>query len=188
MLAFDTDTANMEDATVNITRYPEEFGCYRYKLRIEGIDLSGKDDRGEVAFIMFNTATTNEERDLETGSQTRNRCIKVASDEGYGTLTEVNLFAYRAPDRDALYKAVVEEGIDAVGPENDRVLRDAVTNADLLVVAWGNTNGNRRFDERAKKVAELLRSLNKQIYCLGKNSDGSSKHPARGPNRLQSWS
>ena len=39
---------------MNITRCPEEFGCYRYKLQIEGICLSGKDDRGQVVFVMFN--------------------------------------------------------------------------------------------------------------------------------------
>ena len=100
-----------------------------------------------------------EERDLGTGSPTRNRCIKIAKDEGYGTLTEVNLFAYIAPGRDALYQAVAEEEIDAVGPENDRVIRDAVTDADLVVVAWGNTNGNRRSYERVKGVAEFLRIL-----------------------------
>ena len=121
--------------TANITRCPEKFGCYRYKLRIEGICLSGKDDRGQVVFVMFNPAITSEERDLKTGSQTRQRCIKFAKDEGYGTLTEVNLFAYRAPDKDALYEAV-REGIDVVGPENERVVRAAVTGADLVVVAW----------------------------------------------------
>ena len=42
-----------------------------------------------------------------------------------------------------MYQAVAEEEIDAVGPENDRVIRDAVTDADLVVVAWGNTNKNR---------------------------------------------
>ena len=87
-----------------------------------------------------------------------------------------------------MYKAVAEEEIDAVGPENDRVMRDAVSDADLVVVAWGNTNGNRRSDERVKRVAEFLRSLHKQIYCLGKNRTGSPKSPARGPNRLQPWS
>ena len=131
------DSVNTEDVTVNTTRCPEEFGCYRYKLRVEGIDLSGKENRGEVVFIMFNPATTSEERDLETGSHTRGRCIKFAKDEGYGTLTEVNLFAYRAPCKTALQKAVTEEKVDAVGPENDRLMRDAVMGADMIVVAWG---------------------------------------------------
>ena len=67
---------------MNTTRCPEEFGCYRYKLRVEGIDLSGKENRGEVVFIMFNPATTSEERDLETRSHTRRRCITFAKDEG----------------------------------------------------------------------------------------------------------
>ena len=172
---------------MNITRCPEEFGCYRYKLQIEGICLSGKDDRGQVVFVMFNPATTSEERDLKTGSQTRQRCIKFAKDEGYGTLTEVNLFAYRAPDKDALNKAV-REGIDVVGPENERVVRTAATGADLVVVAWGNTSGNRRFREQAQRVNGFLRSLDKQIHCFGKNRTGSPKHPARGTNRLQLWS
>ena len=172
---------------MNTTRYPEEFGCYRYKLRVEGIYLSGKEDRGEIVFIMFNPATTSEERDLETGSHTRGRCIKFARDEGYGSLTEVNLFAYRSPDKNALQKAVTEAGVDTVGPENDRLMRDAVMGADMVVVARGNTNDNRLFRERAQRVADFLMSLDKQVYCLGKNSDGSPKHPARGTNRLQPW-
>ena len=133
---------------------------------------------------MVNPAPTSEEGDLGTGSPARNRCIKIAEDEGYGTLTEVNLFAHRAPGRDALYQAVAEEEIDAVGPENDRVIRDAVTDADLVVVAWGNTNGNRRSYERVKGVAEFLISQDKRIYCPGENRTGSPKSPARGPNRL----
>ena len=64
---------------------------------------------------MVNPAPTSEERDLGTGSPARNRCIKIAKDEGYGALTEVNLFAHRVPGRDALYQVVAEEEIDAVG-------------------------------------------------------------------------
>ena len=136
---------------------------------------------------MFNPATTSEERDLETGSHTRGRCIKFARDEGYGSLTEVNLFAYRSSDKNALQEAVTEAGVDAVGPENDRLMRDAVMDANMVVVAWGNTNDNRLFRERAQRVADFLGSLDKQIHCLGKNIDGSPKHPARGTNRLQPW-
>ena len=68
---------------------------------------------------------------------TRGRCIKFAKDEGYGSLTEVNLFAYRAPDKSASKKAVTDEKVDAVGPEDDRLMRDAVMGADMVVVAWG---------------------------------------------------
>lgn len=176
---------------MKITRYPKEFGCYRYKLRVEEIDLSGKANRGEVVFVMFNPATTSEERDLGTGSHTRRRCIKFARDEGYGSLTEVNLFAFRSPKKDDLYKAVIERNIDVVGPENDQVIRNVATEADMIVVAWGNIDGRRRFrewaNERTQEIAEFLMSLDKQVYCIGKNSDGSPKHPSRGSYILQPW-
>ena len=74
------------------------------------------------------------------------------------------------------------------GPNLDsRLMRDAVMGADMVVVAWGDTNRNRLFRERAQRVTDFLRSLDKQIHCLGKISYGSPKHPARGTNRLQPW-
>ena len=43
---------------MTITRYPEEFGPYRYSLRIDQLDLVGKDGYSELVFVMFNPATT----------------------------------------------------------------------------------------------------------------------------------
>ena len=49
---------------VSITEYPEEFGPLSYSLRIDGdhLDLAGKEDRGELVFLMFNPATTKKTR------------------------------------------------------------------------------------------------------------------------------
>ena len=44
-----------------------------------------------------------------------------------------------------------------------------------------------RFTERANEVAELLMGSGKPLYCIGKNRDGSPKHPARGTHVLQTW-
>ena len=77
--------------------------------------------------------------------------------------------------------------VDAVGPENDRLMRDAVMGADMVVVAWRDTNRNRLFRERSQRVTDFLRFLDKQIHCLGKISYSSLKHPARETNRLQPW-
>ena len=49
---------------MTITRYPEEFGPYRDSLRIDQLDLAGKDDCGELVFVMCNPAATEEERDV----------------------------------------------------------------------------------------------------------------------------
>ena len=178
---------------MTITRFPQEFGCYRYKLQVEEIGLSGKDNRGEVVFVMRNPATTCEERDLIIeGHRTRKLCVKFAKGEGYGTLTEVNLFAYRAKDEKALFEAF-KQGVDVVGPEeNDQTIREVVTAADKVVVAWGNIDGGRQFrelaNEQAKKIEEFLRSLDKEVCCLGRNSDESPMQlTARKPWELQPW-
>ena len=74
-----------------------------------------------------------------------------------------------------------------MGPENDRLMRVAVMGADMVVVAWRDTNRNRLFREQSQRVTDFLRSLDKQIHCLGNISYSSPKHPARGTNRLQPW-
>ena len=64
---------------------------------------------------------------------TRRYCCCNASKWGYGTCTEVNLFALRASDKQQLLQAR-RGGCDLVGPENDRVINEAVSRADLVVV------------------------------------------------------
>ena len=173
---------------MKITRYPEEFGIYRYKLRVDEIDLVGGDTRGELVFVMLNPATTKEEEDLLAGSHTRRRCIKFAKDRRYGALIEVNLFAYRSCNKSALSKVLRDSKVDPIGPENDQIIRETVKEADMVIVAWGNVGDNPVFRRRADEVTNLLLSMNIRLYCLAKNEDGSPKHPARGShNNLERW-
>ena len=170
---------------MNITRCPEEFGDYRYSLRVE---FTGQDDQRNLTVIMFNPATTEEERDLTTeGHHTRGRLITLAREGGYRTMTEVNLFAYRCGRKEGLLRAARERGIDPVGPENDRVLSQAVQEADMVVAAWGVVADTRLTRKRAQEVEKLLKESGKQLYCLGKNQDGSPKNPARGRYEVQEW-
>ena len=173
---------------MNITRCPEEFGDYRYSLRVEFTDQDDRRHAGHLTVIMLNPATTQEERDLTAeGHHTRGRLIKLAKEGGYGTMTEVNLFAYRCGRKEELLRAVRQQGIDPVGPENDRVLSQAVQEADRVVAAWGAVASHPLFADRASQVGELLKESGKQLYCLGKNQDGSPKHPARGRHIVQEW-
>jgi hypothetical protein len=171
---------------VKITRYPEKFGDYRYRLRVEFTEQDDEFNRGNLVFVMRNPATVLEESDLSSGSRTRRRLIKFARAGRYRTMTEVNLFAYRCPEMAELVKAVQEQGISAVGPENDQVISEAVQEADKIIVGWGRVH-NHRFAERAGEVAELLKGSGKQLYCLGKNNDGSPMNPARGRYIVQAW-
>ena len=135
---------------MNITRYPEDFGPDRYSLRIDHLELAGKDDCGELVFVMFNPATTVEERDLSVGSQTRRRCIRFAKSHGYGSLTEVNLFAFRCRNMPGVLKKHRDNDTDVVGPENDPVISEAAKRADMVVVAWGALYGTPLFRSRAE--------------------------------------
>ena len=68
---------------MNITRYPEQFGSYRYRLRVEFTDQDGEFIHGTLVFVMFNPATIREESNLTAGSHTRRRCLKFAKGQGY---------------------------------------------------------------------------------------------------------
>ena len=172
---------------MKITRYPQEFVQHRYRLTVEFTDQNRRLNRGNLVVVLFNPATIREEDDLLAKSQTRRRLIKFARDGKYRTMTEVELFAYRSRNKKDLAIAVRERGIDPVGPENDQVISDAVQEADKLIVAWGRVPNHPRFTERANEVAELLMGSGKPLYCIGKNRDGSPKHPARGTHVLQTW-
>ena len=55
---------------MNITRYPEEFGDYRYSLTVDFTDQGDEYNGGNLVFIMLNPATVREESDLTAGSHT----------------------------------------------------------------------------------------------------------------------
>ena len=153
---------------------PEIQGCHRYSLQVDGLTLPGNPDLGEVVFLMRNPATGvgNEARKHPT----RSYCCRHAGSWGYGTCTEVNLFALRASDKPQLLQAH-EQGCDLVGPENDRVIYEAVSRADLVVVAWGRTRDNKMLQRRADDVWARIQSLGRQLKCLERNRDGSPRLP-----------
>ncbi len=99
---------------MNITRYPEQFGSYRYRLRAEFTDQDTEYNHGTLVFIKFNPASIRKEPDLTVGNRTRRRCVKFAKSEVYKAMTEVNLFAYRSSDKVDLLKVIRNHGISAV--------------------------------------------------------------------------
>ena len=148
---------------MTVTEYPKTPGCHRYSLRVDGLDLGGKPDRGMAVFLMCNPATAvgKEER----FHHTRNICCRRAQSWGYGTVTEVNLFALRASDKERLFQAH-GSGYDLKGPENNQVLYETVSKADLVVVAWGKTGGNRIFQHRVKGYGRTHSTFRKEALLL----------------------
>lgn len=142
-------------------------GWYRYSLTRR---WGAESDPGMV-FCMLNPSTADARED----DPTVRRCIGFARDNGYGRLTVVNLFAFRATQP---YRLFGMEGLSAIGPENDAVLREVFGYAafvgDPVVAAWGRHGV---FLQRATQVLGLMRECDVQPMCLNRNGDGSPGHP-----------
>ena len=151
---------------MSITEYPEEFGPLSYSLRIDGdhLDLGGKEDRGELVFIMFNPANARENpRRL---SPTRRRCIHFAESWGFGVLTTVNLFAYRANSKQEVFQANFYT--EVVGPENDRVIFDVAEKADMVVVSVGRYGKHPTVCQPLQPGCKAAPTLGQTVILSGK--------------------
>lgn len=142
-------------------------GAYRYALwRVW--DAA----KPRVTFILLNPSTADATHD----DPTIRRCIGFGRAWGYGRLDVVNLFAYRATHPNVLKMAT-----DPIGPENNAHIAQAAVENDSVVAAWGNHG---QWLERGQQV---LRMLNRTIYCLGITQQGQPRHPlyVRKDNPLQ---
>ena len=183
-----------------IEECPKTHGDYRYLWRKRDLNIGGKVDRGEAVFLMRNPATEEEEGEdrRKRHHTTRNICRTIAERLGYTAFTEINLFALRAKNMPTL-RAAHSEHRDIVGPENDEVICEVVSKANLVIVAWGSPNGSQTFRSmyarRVKAVRSLMGAQAQQTYRLQKkNADtvdfppqplGSSK--VYGMNDLIPW-
>ena len=78
----------------------------------------------------------------------------------------VNLYAFRATDPGALWRAD-----DPIGPENDDYLAEVVARAELVVAAWGA----RAPRARVAKLADVLGRS--RLHALAVTRDGAPRHP-----------
>jgi len=133
---------------------------YRYSLWREW-----NIDAPKLVFIMLNPSKA----DAYIDDPTLRRCIGFAKSWGFGSLTVINLFAYRSTKPSELRQVN-----DPVGSQNDRYLKKAIKSADKVVVAWGN---NGKLMQRDRMVLDLLSIYNVQPYCLGTTKTGYPRHP-----------
>jgi hypothetical protein len=137
-------------------------GKFRYVL--ERTLLPHVDRR--CLFVMLNPSTA----DAKMDDPTIRRCRRFALDNGFGIMTVVNLFAYRATD--PLVLTATSQYFDVIGEDNNKHISAMAEQSNLIIAAWG-TRG--KFLQRDKEVLALLSQYD--IYCVGKNKDGSPKHP-----------
>jgi hypothetical protein len=133
-------------------------GRYRYWL-------SRRLSMGErtVVFVGLNPSTADAEQD----DPTIRRCVGFARLWGFDWLLMGNLYAYRSTDPQVLLR------IDhPLGPMNQDALKWMTQRAELVVAAWGRC----RLTPDADTISRSILALG-HTRCLGRNKDGSPKHP-----------
>ncbi len=132
-------------------------GPYRYLLWRRW-DL----ERPQVLWIMLNPSLA----DALVDDPTLRRVMGFSRAFGFGGLEVVNLFAWRSPSPEVLWRVA-----DPIGPENDRVIREAVQRASMIVAAWGNTGMSYGRDR------VVLSLVHGPVFCLGVTRAGYPRHP-----------
>jgi hypothetical protein len=118
-----------------------------------------------VLFIMLNPSKATEVQN----DPTVERCERRARVLGFGGFRVMNIFAWRETDPRLLRAAS-----DPVGPENDRLLLDALPWADTIIAGWG-VHGEHL--SRGQQVEALLRGAGASLHCLGLSKAGHPRHP-----------
>ncbi len=145
-------------------------GTYRYRL-----NRTWDETRGRVVWVMLNPSSADAEQD----DPAIRRCVGFARAWGYGAIEVVNLFAARCT-----YPKELRKFPDAVGPDNDQHIQDAVRNSEarLVIAAWGR---DPYALTRAMQVKRLIRSCGVVLQCLGMTKNGRPKHPLYLPSATQ---
>ncbi len=147
---------------------------YRYTLR-RVWDLNNPK---RCLFIMLNPSTADEDKN----DPTIRRCIAFAKAWGYGGLTVVNIFAFRATD-----PKVMRAAIDPIGiATNDFHIKNCALGANIVVCAWG---AHGAFKDRSAAVKQLLTDNAIKPHYLKLNADGQPAHPLylRGDLKPVEW-
>lgn len=134
---------------------------------------SNFDNPRMCAFVGVNPSVANEHQNDRTIS----RCIGFAKSWGYDGLLMLNAFAHV---QTKLGKLKLDH--EHVGPINDMVIKTHQSQGVLIVAAWGTHCPLWR-------QIELVSLLGTELQCLGKNDDGTPKHPLflRGDTKPNPW-
>lgn len=113
-------------------------------------------------FIGLNPSTADE----NTDDPTIRRCIGFARLWGYGSLYMLNLFGFRATD-----PREMKDAANPIGGSNDETLTYYRSRCSLIIAAWG------KHGTHLNRAEHVMQIMARRIDCLGRNQDGTPKHP-----------
>jgi hypothetical protein len=111
----------------------------------------------------------------DANDNTIRRCIRFATDWGYGGFYMVNLFAYIATNPKDLKKKLATctpEQIVAMNEINNEYIKEAALECDRIVFVWGAIGGT--FPDRCH---QLTRMFSDDAWCIRKTQKGHPEHP-----------
>lgn len=134
------------------------------------------------AWVLLNPSTA----DACLDDATITRCVGYSTRWGHAGMIVINLFGLRAT-----VPTVLSTHPDPVGPDNDAVIRAAlsdpracgvgVARIGRVIVGWGE-NGTRRGRDAA--VLDMIAAAGHAPMCLARNIGGTPRHPGRMANDL----
>ena len=148
---------------VSVSTIFSDCNKYRYKLTVENNCKNGDQT---VCVIMQNPSVANS----KIADRSAQFLEKLIFQKGYDefkdvkTLIIVNQFAY-VKTNDFV------DSEDNIGPDNDLHIRDAVKGSDMVLIAWGASNG---YDKRKKNINSIVSQYTDKILYQTK------AHPSRG--------
>ncbi|MBP2651701.1 MAG: hypothetical protein H6Q74_2526 [Firmicutes bacterium] len=153
-----------------INEYQGNEGQYRYYL---SIPFFNADTPNTLLIVLKNPSTADKIMADDTALQVCNYAYK----QNFSKVILVNLFAYKATDSMELKNLCKLHGLNhIVGLENDKYIKQAIQEANKIIVAWGTPPKGfvTTYKTRIKKVHTLLKKhnlyyankLSKKVYPL----------------------
>lgn len=138
---------------------------YRYELIRDLAEVKGK----VLGIMGLNPSTA----DAEIDDATIKKEMGFTLSFGCTRLRKVNFYGLRSTDPKGLIGHP-----DPAGPLNDVFIGKAMMGCDIFVVAWGVLKPNYPLArERLALIQTMALNCGIQLYCFGRNKDGSPKHP-----------
>lgn len=157
--------------------------CKQYRYRLGRVWNTAPKRPQILPWIMANPSTVDHATD-DPAVQT---LIKISREWGFDGLSVFNLLPIRTSDPCEAHKWKMTHPDFLVREEIKRQighLQNGTLQRELIMCAWGDHGGFITDDMEC-----FLRSLSRRglLFCLGKNQDGSPRHPLeREKNRLSS--
>ncbi len=137
-------------------------GNYRYSLtRI------WDDSKPKIMFVMLNPSTA----DADNDDRTISKCIRYASNWGYGGLFVCNLFAYRSADPYELLNVN-----DPFGENNMMHIKQLIDKVSIVVCAWGHIKIIKKLLAEQNPYI-MFDFCNEKLHYLELSIHETPKHP-----------